>query len=298
MRNFTMSFVLAASLLGGCQSLSYNDASSELSGAVFTTLPDGSAVNHNIYDSKDDVYLDGGPGLNAPSTSAALPAGDYYFQVTDPSGKVLLSTDAIQARMLTIDENGLVVSASAHVTGIDADHDAVTVQLMPYLDTPNNGGEYKVWITPVAEYTGVDGRGAKHGFVPRHSKTDNFKVRELVVEPPPPPAPYCGDGHVDDGEACDGGEGCEADCTLTPPPPPPPLPCCGDGTVDSGESCDDGNTTSGDGCSATCTIELPPPPPAPYCGDGNKDAGEACDDGNTNSNDGCSATCVCEPGYL
>src|SRR5512132_4183336 len=30
---------------------------------------------------------------------------------------------------------------------------------------------------------------------------------------------------------------------------------CGDGTIDAGEECDDGNTTSGDGCSATCVFE-------------------------------------------
>ena len=30
---------------------------------------------------------------------------------------------------------------------------------------------------------------------------------------------------------------------------------CGDGIVGAGEQCDDGNTTAGDGCSATCTIE-------------------------------------------
>lgn len=30
---------------------------------------------------------------------------------------------------------------------------------------------------------------------------------------------------------------------------------CGDGTVDPGEACDDANTTSGDGCSATCEVE-------------------------------------------
>ncbi|HEY5947932.1 MAG TPA: myxococcus cysteine-rich repeat containing protein, partial [Kofleriaceae bacterium] len=52
-------------------------------------------------------------------------------------------------------------------------------------------------------------------------------------------------------------------------------PACGDGTVDEGEQCDDGNTTSGDGCSATCETE-PPPPPPPSCGDGNVDAGEQC----------------------
>jgi cysteine-rich repeat protein len=39
---------------------------------------------------------------------------------------------------------------------------------------------------------------------------------------------------------------------------------CGDGFVDAGatpvEQCDDGNTTSGDGCSATCTTEMATPP--------------------------------------
>ncbi|MCK6551222.1 DVUA0089 family protein [Myxococcota bacterium] len=33
---------------------------------------------------------------------------------------------------------------------------------------------------------------------------------------------------------------------------------CGDGTIDTGEACDDGNTTSGDGCSATCVLETTP----------------------------------------
>ncbi len=30
---------------------------------------------------------------------------------------------------------------------------------------------------------------------------------------------------------------------------------CGNGSLDPGEQCDDGNTVSGDGCSASCTIE-------------------------------------------
>jgi len=49
---------------------------------------------------------------------------------------------------------------------------------------------------------------------------------------------------------------------------------CGDSEPDAGEQCDDGNTTSGDGCSATCLIEAgftctpaiagdPPNPPVP-----------------------------------
>ena len=59
------------------------------SGAIFTTLPDGSEVNFNIYPSKDLVYLDGGPGPGAPVDAAGLDDGTYVFQVTDPSGKTL-----------------------------------------------------------------------------------------------------------------------------------------------------------------------------------------------------------------
>jgi cysteine-rich repeat protein len=52
-------------------------------------------------------------------------------------------------------------------------------------------------------------------------------------------------------------------CTENCGPGPVAEPVCGNGSVEAGEQCDDGNTTSGDGCSATCRIEVrPPPPPA------------------------------------
>src|SRR5438309_706990 len=121
-------------------------AAAQLPGAIFTTLPDGSEVNYNIYALKTDVYLDGGPGPGAPQGAAGLPDGRYVFQVTDPSGKSLLSTDALQCR--EFDVNAGIITAAVgpcpHVTGSDIDHGAKTVQLMPYLDTPNPGGEYKV----------------------------------------------------------------------------------------------------------------------------------------------------------
>jgi len=68
-------------------------------------------------------------------------------------------------------------------------------------------------------------------------------------------ATSCGDKVVQHWEACDDGnartgDGCEPDCTSTPPGP-----ACGDGTKDDGEGCDDHNLLSGDGCSATCTVE-------------------------------------------
>lgn len=188
-------------------------------GAIFTTVEDGTVVNANIYSDKKDVYLDGGSPQNAPSTSAALDAGYYYFQVTDPSGKTLLSQDPVKCRQLYISDAGVIsqyVSAGLtytgkgnkqvpcnkdgknlglHDTGVDADHaslGAITVQLMPYASTPNKGGVYKAWVTPVLELVGdpelVDnpcGSGCFHGFVPAKSKTDNFKVKGLKDIVPP-----------------------------------------------------------------------------------------------------------------
>jgi cysteine-rich repeat protein len=71
-----------------------------------------------------------------------------------------------------------------------------------------------------------------------------------------------------------------------------PAPVCGNGIVESGEVCDDGNTTSGDGCSATCQLES-------VCGNGAVESGEQCDDGNHNNTDACTNTCrigVCGDG--
>ena len=42
------------------------------SGAIFTTVADGSEVNFNIYPSKEAVYLDGFP---SPTSRAAMSAG-------------------------------------------------------------------------------------------------------------------------------------------------------------------------------------------------------------------------------
>ena len=99
----------------------------------------------------------------------------------------------------------------------------------------------------------------------------------------------CGNGMKEGAEACDdgnttNGDGCSSTCTVEP------HTCvCGDGIKDLTEACDDGNTTNGDGCSSTCVIELP------MCGNGVVENGETCDDGNTSNGDGCSSVCICEP---
>jgi hypothetical protein len=156
-----------------------------LSGAIFATDVTGVPVNLNIYDAKEDVYLNGGPGINAPDDAAGLPAGTYSFQVTDPSGKTLLSTDAVSCRQFTVDDSGVIQSvapggACAHTTGTDGEDAGITVQLFPFDDTPNNGGVYKVWVTPT-ELLDCDAPGNKHCFVPSDSKTDNFKVKQGAI---------------------------------------------------------------------------------------------------------------------
>lgn len=158
-----------------------------LSGAIFTTDATGVPVNLNIYAAKEDVYLNGGPGINAPDGAAGLPAGTYAFQVTDPSGKTLLSSDPVECRRFTVNALGVIEAVVAtggceHATGADGEDGGATVQLFPYADTPNNGGVYKVWVTPY-DLLDAAAPGNKHGFVPRYSKTDNFKVRnDRIVE--------------------------------------------------------------------------------------------------------------------
>jgi MYXO-CTERM domain-containing protein len=78
------------------------------------------------------------------------------------------------------------------------------------------------------------------------------------------------------------------ECALSPEPPPPAA-VCGDGRVDEGEACDDGdrNATYGH-CGGRCDG------PHLFCGDSRTDTPEACDDGNTDDGDGCSAGCEIE----
>jgi hypothetical protein len=171
-------------------SMLLSDALAKISGAIYTTFEDGSSVNANIYEAKKDVYLNGGP-KSENKTSMALPEGWYYFQVTDPSGKTLLSQDPVICRKFYINDMGVIGSVNTeencyHRLVVDIyrqQMDAHTLQLIPYKDTPNRGGVYKSWITPVDEFVGDVNRNPKKnrdfifGFIPSQCKTDNFKVK-------------------------------------------------------------------------------------------------------------------------
>jgi hypothetical protein len=133
-----------------------------VSGAVFTTESSCTGTNINIFTSKGDVYLDGGP---AHPGAAGLPDGGYYVQVTEPGGTLLGST----------------LSANVTVSGGEFADCYRLVDILVrasdaspgYDDTSNGGGEYKVWVS------------MDPAFANSASKTDNFKVKPENVPPPP-----------------------------------------------------------------------------------------------------------------
>lgn len=108
----------------------------------------------------------------------------------------------------------------------------------------------------------------------------------------------CGDGIVQDEEACDNqvnadhyyvAEGnCAPGCVLPR--------YCGDGLVSGlySEQCDNGDANSDtqyNGCTQVCTL-------GPHCGDGVLSSDfEECDDGNRSNNDGCDAGCSIETAF-
>jgi len=165
---------LAGALFSTSRAVLVTDA---VTGAIWTTDPHGERVNGNLYTNAKDVYLAGGPHKKG---AAGLPDGIYYFQVTDPPGKTLLSTDALEKRRFNV-TNGYVYSidGGTHKWNPDTTRGyGIVVQLWPFTYTPNKGGVYKVWVTKVEYYT--PGQGY-FGFTPSLSKTDNFKVKLAEV---------------------------------------------------------------------------------------------------------------------
>ena len=134
---------------------------SALTGAIFTTDVACNGTNINIFPNKDAVYLDGGP---AHEGAAGLPDGEYYVQVTEPDG-TLLGTS-----MGTADETPALVVDGKFVVcyQLSAILKKVSDGSPGYDTTTNGGGEYKIWISPDAEFA--------------QQKTDNFKVNAQIPD--------------------------------------------------------------------------------------------------------------------
>jgi hypothetical protein len=131
-------------------------------GAVFTTGPNCQVVNGNIYDLKEYVYLDGGPAR--PGAAGLLSLTSYYVQVTDPSGATVLGSSLNNAGNKT----PITTNALGDVVGcfqLQSIVTSPTTNALGFDDTPNAGGEYKVWLS------------TDPAFSNQYTKTDNFKVK-------------------------------------------------------------------------------------------------------------------------
>ena len=173
----------------------------QLSGSVYTTDVTGTTVQGNLFTNKTDVYLNGGP--QNQTAGSGLPDGTYYFQVTDPSGAILLSADDISCRSVQVTGGSFagIPSGAPACSHPVSTSDPSIVQLCPtasgrpdsnsagsrydpnnWCDTTGNpGGVYKVWVTPTSAYVGPTGSCPTgrnvQGFCDSSVKTKTFKVR-------------------------------------------------------------------------------------------------------------------------
>jgi hypothetical protein len=175
LRRYLFMLALAALIVVGTPLVSMGSAGG-ISGAIFTTNQGGTAVNQNSYAAATDVYLSGGPqNLKANG----LPDGTYYFQVTDPSGHTLLSSDNAVCRQLKV-VNGRVAGSTGpackHANGtLNPANGTLPVQLAPFDKTPNPDEVYKAWVVPVGRATISPTDPKALVFGNSDAKTDNFK---------------------------------------------------------------------------------------------------------------------------
>jgi hypothetical protein len=171
---------------------SAQSATAQVTGALFTTDSTCTGVDLNIYTSKEAVWIDGGPTRKGLATG--LPDGSYFVRVTSPDGKTILGETAPTELVKVV--NG----------EFEACYQLTAILVSPggargYDDTPNNGGEYKVWISQSSDFPN------------RESKTDNFKV-----------VPSAGldtdrDGILDEDESPDCISNPDPNCGVVVPPP-------------------------------------------------------------------------------
>jgi hypothetical protein len=151
------------------------------------------AVNCNIYDGKDKVWLSGIDNLGP---------GTYFFAVLEPGGQGgnnnpndgtpknlsdLSPTtgtgagDAYTNRVFTKNADGSITYNGTHT------FDSNEIRLMPYDDTPNNGGVYVMAVCAIGDAQ-LDEGGAVTGYDgypvdPSKCKYDAFKIQAAECNP-------------------------------------------------------------------------------------------------------------------
>ena len=201
--------LVSAIMAGTLGSATSAMAQSKFTGAIHTSNFRGDAVNQNHFILKEAVYLNGGP---QNTKGPMVPSGTYYFQVTDNSGRTLLSTDPVVCRQVVVGETGKIESVPViphpdppaenpdatcqHALGSNAYPEDPRpfdrpVQLYPFADTPSKGLGYKVWL--IAQSSTIDGcvdplpiesKDVELSFSNKCAKTDSFKVERQA-------GPFC-----------------------------------------------------------------------------------------------------------
>jgi hypothetical protein len=179
------SFAAAPSITGMASA-----SATPVTGAGFTTVNeavDGSGhcangnpgVNCNIYDSKDAVWLNGGPSV------AYVGDGSYFFAVLDPGGqadpndgadKNLSDVAPTSGTGAGDDYTNRTFSVSGGVVSYGGSHDFANnkIRLAGYDDTTNPGGVYIMAICSLADGYPATASDCKY---------DAFKVQKGEVEP-------------------------------------------------------------------------------------------------------------------
>jgi hypothetical protein len=170
---------LALAVLAVAVGLVLTAPAGAVSGAGYTTVNpavDGPnhckngnpAVNCNIYDGKEFVWLNGGPAANGLG-----PDGQYFFAVLAPGGQpnpndggpknLSDDFDTFQNRTFTVTGGEVSAYAGTH------DKTIPLIRLFPYADTTNPGGVYIMAICSL---------GTGYPVAPRSCKYDAFKVQK------------------------------------------------------------------------------------------------------------------------
>lgn len=183
----SLGIVLTASAVSGAAFTTYNPWVD----GEFKDICKNSQVNCNIYGTKPDVWLNGGPAANGLG-----PDGEYFFAVLVPGGQpdpndggvknLSDDYDAYTNRTFTVSNGEVSSYGGTHdmdsgdtidatrpycdiQRGCAPDGEPPFIRLDPYADTTNPGGVYILAICSLENGYPVE---------PRDCKYDAFKVKE------------------------------------------------------------------------------------------------------------------------